>query len=259
MNVQACLDRVGYKGPTEVSHSTLRGLQQAFLYTVPFENLDIHIGRRIEFTPESVFRKIVEERRGGFCYELNTLFHSLLSEIGFTVHFFAARMVKDGIVGREFGHMILGVDLEDGRWLVDVGNGKSTREPMRFDETRETRAEDVSYRMQPDAIRPSLLEKLDGGEWRTRFIFDPVPRDPSEFLPACHWTQTSAESHFTQNRICTVARPDGRILLMNLSLAISGPNGLTQRELHSDEYCSYLKSHFDINIEPALFFQNRML
>src|SRR6185436_1903286 len=89
MDVQACLKRIGYNGSIDVSYETLCNLQRSFLLNVPFENLDIHLGRRIEIDPESVFRKVVNERRGGFCYELNSLFHDLLAELGFDVEFHA--------------------------------------------------------------------------------------------------------------------------------------------------------------------------
>src|SRR5207249_2821365 len=128
--LDAALERIKFEGPTDVSYETLHGLQRAFLLAVPFENLDIHLGKHIEITPAAVYRKVVEQRRGGFCYELNSLFHDLLSDIGFEVIFLGATMMRDGRPGTPMGHMVLKVDIDGESWLADVGNGKSAREPL---------------------------------------------------------------------------------------------------------------------------------
>ena len=94
---------------------------------------DIHLGRHIAFTPQAVYSKVVEHHRGGFCYELNTLFHHVLRELGFEVKFHAATMFRDGQPGTPMGHMVLSVRLGGTLWLVDVGNGKFVREPLNFD------------------------------------------------------------------------------------------------------------------------------
>src|SRR5215831_2539688 len=152
MDVSACLSRIQYDGDRLRSdESTLRDLHRAFLLAVPFENLDIHLGRHIAFTPEAVFRKVVRERRGGFCYELNSLFHDLLKEIGFNVEFHGASMMRDGRPGVRMGHMVLMVQIAGDVWLTDVGNGKSTREPVRLDGKNQSSAEGVDYEVRHTA------------------------------------------------------------------------------------------------------------
>jgi N-hydroxyarylamine O-acetyltransferase len=252
MSLQAFLDRIRYQGSREVSLETLRNLQQAFLLSVPFENFDIHIGRRIEFTCESVYHKIVEQRRGGFCYELNSLFHDMLAQLGFDVRFHGARMVRDGRIGKDRGHMVLVVALDE-PWLVDVGNGKSAREPLRLDGTTESRAEDFHYRVRAAEDSPSLLEKPDGADWRQRFVFDVKPLSRSDFIPACEWTQTSPDSIFTQNRICTIARRNGRVLLLNDVLTVSDESGMSEQRIGPEEYSACLKKYFGLDFsEPAV-------
>src|SRR5438477_10211425 len=109
--VDAMLERIGYQGPVSISYETLRDLQRAFLLSVPFENLDIHFGRPIEIGPNAVYRKVIEDRRGGFCYELNGLFYDLLSGIGFDVTLLGATMMRDGRAGTPMGHLVLKVNL----------------------------------------------------------------------------------------------------------------------------------------------------
>jgi len=99
------------------------------MLTVPFENLDIHLGRKLSLYPERIYDKIVTKKRGGFCYECNILFYELLSSLGFRVEYLSARMVQGRTVGAEYDHMALNVHLEND-YLADVGNGQSFREPF---------------------------------------------------------------------------------------------------------------------------------
>lgn len=89
-DIKAYLNRIGYEGAVNPSSDTLRALHLAHVLTVPFENLDIHLGRSISIEPEALFRKIVLARRGGYCFELNGLFALLLEQLGFSVTRLAA-------------------------------------------------------------------------------------------------------------------------------------------------------------------------
>src|SRR5262249_8131930 len=132
VDVQKYLDRINYSGSLVPSIGTLRGLHRAHMLTVPFENLDIHLGRPILLDEEVFFDKIVSRRRGGFCYELNGLFAGLLRQIGFDVAMLSAGVAgADGRLSPDFDHMALLVALED-NWLADVGFGDSFIEPIRL-------------------------------------------------------------------------------------------------------------------------------
>ncbi|PYV26108.1 MAG: hypothetical protein DMG24_07865, partial [Acidobacteria bacterium] len=129
MDVRAYLDRVGYHGPIEPTADTLRALHRQHMLNVPFENLDIGLGRKIALDPECFVEKIVHRRRGGFCYELNGAFATLLVALGFRVTLLSARVANDqGVASKEFDHLALQIDLED-RWLADVGFGENFLEP----------------------------------------------------------------------------------------------------------------------------------
>ena len=133
-DVQSYLARINYAGPTNPAAETLRALHLAHLRTVPFENLSIHAGEPIVLDDESLFTKIVERRRGGFCYEANGLFAALLRALGFKVAMLSAEVANpDGTFSEPFDHMTLIVTLDEG-WLVDVGFGDSFIEPLRIDE-----------------------------------------------------------------------------------------------------------------------------
>lgn len=137
MNVDAYLDRIGYAGPRAPEAATLRALHRAHLLAVPFENLDIALGRPLALDEAALFDKIVRRGRGGFCYELNSLFAALLRALGFDVALLSARVLTDGQPGPEFDHMTLLVQrpADAGapgpqRCLADVGFGASFLEPL---------------------------------------------------------------------------------------------------------------------------------
>src|ERR1035438_1777154 len=130
MDVDAYLHRIKYDGPREPSLAILRGLHRRHLRTVPFENLDIALGKPIELDPQLLYEKIVVRRRGGYCYELNGLFHDLLTGLGFNVCMLSAQVRReDGSFGPDFDHMLLKVTLDDA-WLADVGFGDSFVAPL---------------------------------------------------------------------------------------------------------------------------------
>src|SRR6267378_5734849 len=133
MEIDPYLRRVGYFGEIEPTETTLRSLHRAHMFSVPFENLDISLGREIICDESRFLHKIVDERRGGFCYEMNGAFAALLRELGFQVTLLSARVgAGDGRDGPEFDHMALRVELEED-WLADVGFGDSFVDPLRLE------------------------------------------------------------------------------------------------------------------------------
>src|SRR5262245_26488069 len=133
MDVAAYLDRIGYRGAVDPTAETMRAIHRAHMLAVPFENLDIALGRPIELSLPAFYDKIVVRRRGGFCYELNGLFGWLLGELGFSVVTLSARVFNAEELGPDYDHMLLLVRLEE-RWIADVGFGDSFLDPLRLDD-----------------------------------------------------------------------------------------------------------------------------
>src|SRR2546428_10247597 len=133
MESKTYMERIGYRGPLRPSVEVLRKLHRRHMLSVPFENLDIHLGPPIILSENAFYNKIIERRRGGFCYELNGSFASLLKKLGFKVSMLSACVArKGGGFSPDFEHMTLLVQLK-GPWLVDVGFGDSFTEPKRLD------------------------------------------------------------------------------------------------------------------------------
>jgi N-hydroxyarylamine O-acetyltransferase len=248
MDLNAYFDRIDYHGPRDPSLETLRGLHRAHLLAVPFENLDIHRGRRIELDEEAIFEKIVTRRRGGFCYEQNGLFAAALRALGFEVTLLEARVSKgDGTFGIPFDHLTLAVQLKD-RWLADVGFGDSFLEPLRLDDPGDQVQGGEIFRVRHDGTRGIYARYIEG-EWRDQYQFFLAPRVLSDFALGCHYHQTSPLTTFTHKRVCSLATPEGRVTLSDLKL-ITTRNG--QRDEHDlpdeDAFRTALREHFGIEL-----------
>jgi len=219
MDVEAYLRRIEYHGPGSPSGQTLRDLHRQHLYTVPFENLDIALGVPIALDPDALFDKIVSRKRGGFCYELNSLFSELLQGLGFRVEMLSARVRSaDGSFSREFDHMLLKVALEEESYIADVGFGDSSLDPVRIEATN------VHLDARPDfAVVAAnggweLVRRQSDGSYLPDYCFTETRRQLTDFSEMCLFHQTSPDSHFTQNRVCTKALPNGRLTISAMRL-----------------------------------------
>jgi len=248
MNIDAYLKRIDYSGSLEPTAETLRALQVAHLKTVPFENLSIHAKEPIVLEENALFAKIVERRRGGYCYEANGLFAALLRALGFDVAMLAAGVAKkEGGFGPQFDHMTLIVTLVE-RWLSDVGFGDSFVEPLLLDSREEQLQGSRSFRIVDDGDHLILMRRNEGSDWQPQYRFTLQPYTFADYEETSMWHQTSPDSHFTQNRICSLATDDGRVTLTGMRLiTTSGPQQLREeRTLTEEEYDRILHDQFGI-------------
>lgn len=249
MNIDAYLERINYHGPREPNAETLRALQVAHLLRVPFENLSIHAGEPIVLAEDALFTKIVDQRRGGFCYECNGLFAGLLRALGFDVAMLAAGVTtRDGGFGPIFDHMALMVTLGE-RWLVDVGFGDSFLEPLLLDSRSEQAQGTRSFRLVDVEDHVVLMLRNDGEDWQPQYRFTLQPYTFPDYEEMCRFHQTSPESHFTQNLICSRATAAGRITLSDMRfITTSGPQRLRDEHTLSsrEEYDRILRDEFGI-------------
>src|SRR5215470_7379865 len=171
MNVDAYFSRIGFSGPTPPTAETLRALHVSHMRTVPFENLDISLGRPIVCDEERFLHKIIDLDRGGFCYELNGAFAALLRALGFSVTLLSARVSReDGSASPEFDHLTLRVDLEE-PWLADVGFGDSFLSPLRLESTAEQEQDGRKFRIGSQEGSLHLERAEPGGKWKRQYSF----------------------------------------------------------------------------------------
>jgi N-hydroxyarylamine O-acetyltransferase len=250
MDVDAYLNRINYAGSRNVSEESLRELHKAHLFAVPFENLDIQLKRAIVLDEEKLVAKILAERRGGICYELNSAFCSLLSALGFRVSMLSAGVARDeGGFDPPFDHMALLVHLEE-RWLADVGFGDSFREPLRLDLRGDQDQNGESYRIVDAEDQHLIVERLESETWKPQYRFTLDPYELQAFGEMCLYHQTSPESPFTRKRVCTLATPDGRITVTGMRMIVTEQGEKQERELASrEEWLAVLREHFGIQLE----------
>lgn len=186
------LERIGYSGTPGVDANTLAELQKAHLLAVPFDALDCYLGQPVTPAPEDAYRKVVEHRRGGFCFELNGLFGWLLTRIGFRITPLGARVVLGNHLTAPYSHMALMVEL-DRRWLVDVGFGRPfALEPLDIDARGEQRRGDRRFRVVADGASLTA-EELGTSEPRAyQFSLDPAP--PHRLAEQCRYYATDSRS-----------------------------------------------------------------
>jgi len=244
----AYLERIGAERPQVLDETALAGLHRAHLMTVPFENLSIGVGEVISLAESDLISKIVTRRRGGFCYELNGAFALLLQALGADVVRVAARVYGDGRLGPPFDHLALVVRLPAGNdtWLADVGFGSHTTYPLRYDSRQEQHDPGGQFVLADTA--DGDVEVLRDGQ--PQYRLETRARALADFAPTCWWQQTSPESHFTKNSICSRLTADGRITGSGRTLITTSGGRRTEQQLETDDAVrSAYHDHFGITLD----------
>lgn len=267
LDIDAYLRRIDHERPSAPTAEALKSLQRAHLLAVPFENLDIHLGRRLSLDQGALFDKIVPRRRGGFCYELNGLFAALLRALGFDVTMIAARVARQGGgFGPDRDHLALLVraralapgDPGDPSaplgppFLVDVGFGDSFVTPLRLDDAGEQAQGDQVYRITEEEGFARLLSRRGAtGSAEPQYLFTLEPREHVDFEEMCLYHQTSPDSPFPKKRVCTRATPRGRITLSEGLLITTEFGERRERPVETEEErAAALRESFGIELAP---------
>jgi N-hydroxyarylamine O-acetyltransferase len=225
VNVDAYLERIGYEGSREPTFETLSALQRAHMLSVPFENLDIHLGRRLVLDREANFEKIVVRGRGGWCFELNGLFGWLLEQLGFAVTLLGSRVDDSHGAGSDMAHLLLRVDLEQ-PWICDVGFGEGVFSPLALAQ-----------------LGDRVIRHLDG----LSVVFTLQPRRLAEFQGMSDHLQSSPDSPFVRTTVAHRALPDGRVTLREHLLVEERDGERSERILQGrDEWLALLRERFGI-------------
>jgi N-hydroxyarylamine O-acetyltransferase len=232
MNVDRYLERVGISHAVAPNLESLRALHRAHLLSIPYENFDVQLGRPITIDIPEIYDKIVVNRRGGWCYEMNGIFGWALKELGFRV------TRATGAVMREMGgdatvgnHLVLKVELDEGVYLADVGFGDGPIEPF-------------AVKAGPFDSRGFVqdISRIDADWWRFRnhpngaapsFDFNLAPADESRFTSQCHRLQTEPDSIFVQNVFCFRHTEAGVLNLRGRMLRTVTPDGVSEHLLQS--------------------------
>jgi len=215
---------------------------------IPFENLDV--GRKIPIylNLETIYEKVVQQKRGGFCYEVNGLFHWLLVTLGFQPQLVAATVKRpNGVWAKTDTHVGIIVELNDKQYLVDVGFGASPLFPVHINGKEQTDTGGTYKVVQQDKHYFDLMKKADG-DWRTLYRFDCSEKDLADFHEGCVFNQVSKDSSFTHSDLVTRPTDNGRLTLSGNSLT-EDRNGISKkRVLTETEKKEVLKNLFGIDL-----------
>jgi N-hydroxyarylamine O-acetyltransferase len=228
----AYLRRIEVQPPAVADAAGLRRLHRAHQLAVPFENLSIHLGEPVSLAEDDLVAKIVRNRRGGFCYELNGLFALLLESLGAEVTRVAARVHGDGGLGPPFDHLALLVRLPDGSapWLADVGFGSHSVYPLLADSRAAQDDPAGTFRLADAGAGDVDVLKDDQPQYR----IETRPRSLADFAPTCWYQQTSPLSHFTKGTICSRLTESGRVSIAGRTLIRSSTGSRAEEELEED-------------------------
>lgn len=240
-NLTDYLSRIGYEGTVSNDLATLEKLVAKQLQSVPFENTEVQSGRIPSLITEDIYTKIVTNRRGGYCYEVNGLFAMALTEIGFEWYFSGARPMFYP-ARRPKTHMVVIVRVEGKNYLCDTGfGGYALRAPIMIEEGEVTQEGD---RFSLELFGGEyVLSSLVQGEWQLQYGFALQPQEWIEFSLANYFNATSPDTIFTQKKLAIMQTPNGRKILVDNELKLIEEGKREQLEV---DYERALKEYFGL-------------
>jgi N-hydroxyarylamine O-acetyltransferase len=254
VDLAAYCRRIGYSGPLEPALDVLRALTELHPAAIPFEAIDVLLDRGIDISPAAVDAKLIDRRRGGYCYEQNGLFARVLRQIGFDVEGLSANvrwMFAPGAAAGPLTHRVLRVTIDGTPWLADVGFGSCVpTAPLRMDiaDPQPTRHE--TFRLMP--MGPHLLlQALVEDRWQPVYSIAPDAWLDSHYEMANWYTSTHPVSHFRYRLIVTRTTPEARHILADGRLTVRRSDGTAKkRYLDTDEIMEVLEKIFLLPVEP---------
>lgn len=261
-DLAAYLARIGYAGDRTPTFATLAGIHACHAEAIPFENLDILLGRRIPIDLASIQRKLIRERRGGYCFEQNALLGAALREMGFPVTAFIGRVrwqIPDE-VPTPLVHQLLRVETPDaGPCLADVGFGSmSLFRPLRL----------LCDCEQPGCLEPRRLVRRGdliahqaklGSTWGDIYVFRPEPVATVDFEVSNWFTCSHPLSPFLHNLRAARTLADRRYTVLNREFALRYADGQVERRMiaTADELLAVLAQYFNLSFPAGTRFALR--
>ncbi|MEM8935085.1 MAG: arylamine N-acetyltransferase [Pseudomonadota bacterium] len=248
--LQAYLNRIGLKGGVSQTPKGLDTLHRAQTCTIPFENFDVLLGRKIDIRAHALIEKLLGQKRGGYCFELNGLFFLALTAMGFDARFVLARVhVSDAASPR--AHVAIIVQIDGAAWLADVGfGGNGLRAPMPFALDTPADQDGVQFRLVEAPPFGVMLQTFEAGEWSNNYSFDLEHVGEADLEMGNHFASTHPESIFTKARIANILNSSGRVSLMNFSLShVTGEKRESETLSDDPSYMDAVKSNFGIALD----------
>lgn len=243
------LPRVGLSTPPRPDESGLRQLHEAQFFNIPFENFDIQLGRGISLAPDKVFDKLVNHRRGGYCFELNALMLQALQAAGFEARPLLAR-VHLGPVPTGRTHQISVVQIGARPWLMDVGfGGGGLRCPLPLEAGQTAEESGWGFRLVADERWGTMMQSRERGVWKDSYSFDMSHVCAADIEVANHFTATSPTSDFVTARKASLPNVNGRVSLLDFDLTTIVDEIKTVTQVAAGQaYLDLLVEQFNIDL-----------
>ena len=256
-DLDAYLARVNYSGDRNATTQTLCAVHRAHATHIAFENLDIHLGKPIRLDLASLQAKIVRDRRGGYCFEQNTLLATALESLGFNVTRLAARVRFGSGEVRPRTHMVLKVEAEGKSWLCDVGfGGWGLLEPILLADGVESKQGAWTFQL-----------RREGDEWilacpqcpvgADQYAFTLEPQLPVDYEPPNHFCSTHPQSHFVQTLTAQLPTENVRYILRGHELMTADSTGIKTEQVDDATLLQVLREHFDLRFPKGTRFRSR--
>ena len=243
------LDRINMKAPAVWDREALDELIRAHQYAVPFENLNLcMLNRPVTIDIPTLFQKIVRERRGGYCFEMNGMFHCLLKSLGYDASCCMARVVRGKTSVSPMLHRANFIKWEGKTLFADVGfGGPQPAGAIVFEEnTRQTVKGETFFFYKRDEWWWRLARESSSGEIEDVLEFTAVPHEPIDFMVLNEYTATNPNSMFRQVMGVNLRTPTGNIALNDGVLTINDGGEKTERPVADEELKDVLKEYFGL-------------
>lgn len=243
----AYLQRINHTGDISPTEKHLKELHHAHLYTIPFENFDILLGKGINLEPKALFDKLVRKKRGGYCFEQNGLFLMALNAFGFDTRVLLGRVHITGTPGGR-SHQLTLITLQGKQWIADVGFGDDTpRTPFPLELDQPIIHDGQKIRLTGTEKFGFMVQALKDGQWLNLYSFDLGYVCPADIKYGNYFTSTHPESFFTSGCVAALPVQNGVFTLFNNTLkSVIGEKEDIQELADGQSYLDALKNYFGI-------------
>ncbi len=237
-------------GEATSSFGALAEIQRAHRLAIPFENLDIHLGRGISLDPDALFDKLVTRRRGGYCFEQNGLLLGMLQALGFEARPLLARVWLNAMDTPPRTHTLNLVHVEGEYYIVDAGFGGSYVPPMLLLADEVVRTDDgARHRLVRAGEHGWMLQRDAGTGWQRQYSFTTERVWPADLEVANHWTATRPDTRFTTLKIASGTLSDGYVSLTDRTLTVNRMWVPKAREIDTaEDYRQTLRKTFGLEL-----------
>ncbi|MEV0323196.1 arylamine N-acetyltransferase [Streptomyces sp. NPDC050658] len=250
LDIAAYLTRTGHQGPVKPDLETLRALHRAHVASIPFENLEMMLGRPVPLDLAALQEKLVRQRRGGYCYEQNLLFAAVLERIGFAVTGLGARVRAGASTRRAVTHMLLKVEADGREWHCDVGFGaEGLLDPIPLETGVDVRQGEWRFGIVEEPGGARVLRTEHSGDWFDLYEYTLEERITADYVLMNHYTSTHPRSSFIRRPVIQRAAPEARRTLVGDHLTVTRPDGtVDERDVSVDQLRDVLAREFGVEL-----------